>query len=398
MLDPDGLRLLAGASALVCLVLAWRAGSVSAGSEERDEEPAGRLGFSDRSAGVCALWGVVTGVFVWSAVQALGLWSIAACAAMCLAAPVLFAVGRTKPAQPSAPEAALGRVLCIPAKLVFRVFGLSAEAAVTEEDLLSMVDDAEEDVIDEERKEMIANIVELDDVTAGDIMTHRTELVSVEDTATTGEAVHLAAQAGVSRLPVYRRSIDDVAGILHVKDLLAVWDEADRSDRSVTKYMRAPMFVTESCPAQELLVEFRRRHTQVAIVVDEYGGTSGLVTMEDVLEEIVGSIQDEFDNEEEEIVPFEGGVFAVGSADLEDVFDALDTEMPEYEDDDGDGEPDFDTVGGLVADRLGHVPVPGENVEIEYGGLLFKVLAASERRVRRVKVTRAPQPPKEEDA
>ena len=104
---------------------------------------------------------------------------------------------------------------CIPAKLVFRVFGLSAEAAVTEEDLLSMVDDAEEDVIDEERKEMIANIVELDDVTAGDIMTHRTELVSVEDTATTGEAVHLAAQAGVSRLPVYRRSIDDVAGILH---------------------------------------------------------------------------------------------------------------------------------------------------------------------------------------
>lgn len=152
---------------------------------QRDEEPAGRLGFSDRSAGVCALWGVVTGVFVWSAVQALGLWSIAACAAMCLAAPVLFAVGRTKPAQPSAPEAALGRVLCIPAKLVFRVFGLSAEAAVTEEDLLSMVDDAEEDVIDEERKEMIANIVELDDVTAGDIMTHRTELVSVEDTATT---------------------------------------------------------------------------------------------------------------------------------------------------------------------------------------------------------------------
>ena len=101
MLDPDGLRLLAGASALVCLVLAWRAGSVSAGSEQRDEEPAGRLGFSDRSAGVCALWGVVTGVFVWSAVQALGLWSIAACAAMCLAAPVLFAVGRTKPAQPS---------------------------------------------------------------------------------------------------------------------------------------------------------------------------------------------------------------------------------------------------------------------------------------------------------
>lgn len=395
-MDPEGLRLLAGASALVTLFFAWRAGCVSAEIEPREDLSA-RLGFSDRSAGAFVLLGLSSCLLAWSASAALGLWSLAALAAMCFAAPAAFAFGRTKPGAPTAPEALLGRAACAPVRLAFRLLGVSAAASVTEEDLLSMVDDAEEDVIDEERKEMIANIVELDDVTAGDIMTHRTQLVSVEDTATTGEAVRLAAANGVSRLPVYHKSIDDVAGILHVKDLLAVWDEDDRGERSVREYMRAPMFVPESCPAQELLVQFKLRHTQVAVVVDEYGGTGGLVTMEDVLEEIVGSIQDEFDNEEEEIVPFEGGVFAVGGADLEDVFDAMDAELPESEDKDGDDEPDFDTVGGLIADRLGHVPSPDEDVEVEYGGLVFRVLTADERRVNRVKVTRAHAEQEQED-
>ena len=394
MLDPDGLRLLAGAGALVTLALSFRAGVVSAAGNESEDEA--RLGFSDGAAGVFVILGAAAAVTAWSAAVSLGWWSLAALAVMCFAVPAVYAAGGTRKGKVTGFETILGRVLCAPAHLAFRLLGLSAASSVTEEDLLSMVDDAEDDVIDEERKEMIANIVELDDVTAGDIMTHRTQLVSVEDTATTGEAVHLAAANGVSRLPVYHKNIDDIVGILHVKDLLAVWDEDDRSGRSVPDYMRAPMFVPESCPAQELLVQFKLRHTQVAVVVDEYGGTSGLVTMEDVLEEIVGSIQDEFDNEEEEIVPFEGGVYAVGGADLEDVFDAMDVEMPEHEEGGDDEVEDIDSVGGLVVDRLGRIPAPGEEVEVEYGGLVFRVVSASDRRIGRVKVTRV-QPGEEQE-
>ncbi len=386
--------MLAGACALVSLILAWRAAGLAAGDAGSEDE---RLGFSERAAGVAVVLAAALGAAAWAGVESLGAWFAIPAVVLCFAVPALFAVGRTRPAKATGAETALGRVLCAPARLLFRLCGLSAVTTVTEEDLLSMVDDAEEDVIDEDRKEMIANIVEMDDVTAGDIMTHRTQLVSLEDTATTGDAVHLAAANGVSRLPVYHKNIDDIAGILHVKDLLALWDDAGRSSRAASAHMRAPMFVPESCPAQELLVEFKRRHTQVAVVIDEYGGTSGLVTMEDVLEEIVGNIQDEFDNEEEEIVPFDGGVYALGGADLEDVFDAMDAELPESEDKDGDDEPDFDSVGGLIADRLGRIPSANENAEVEYGGLLFHVLTSDERRIGRVRVTRAGTQEKEED-
>ena len=141
------------------------------------------------------------------------------------------------------------------------------------------------------------------------------------------------------------------------------------------------MFVPESCRARELLIELRAKHAQIAVVVDEYGGTSGVVTMEDVLEEIVGNIQDEFDNEEEDLVRTEDGLVAAGSADIDDVFDALGLALPPESEDD---ERDFDTVGGLVTDRLGRIPSPGEAVQVEWGGAAFTVLEAGERRVNKV--------------
>ena len=141
----------------------------------------------------------------------------------------------------------------------------------------------------------------------------------------------------------------------------------------------------EACRARELLLEFRRKHTQIAVVVDEYGGTSGLVTMEDVLEEIVGNIQDEYDNEEEDLVADGDGFIATGAADLEDLFEAFDLELPEPDEDDPD---DIDTVGGLVIDRLGRIPDENEHAQVHYGGVVFTVLKASERRIEKVRCTR----------
>ncbi|HAG64377.1 MAG TPA: HlyC/CorC family transporter, partial [Ruthenibacterium lactatiformans] len=138
----------------------------------------------------------------------------------------------------------------------------------------------------------------------------------------------------------------------------------------------------------ELLRILQKNKAHMAVVVDEYGGTSGLATMEDVLEEIVGNIQDEFDNEDEDLVATEDGFVAAGSADLEEVFEAFGLEPP---DEDEDGEADFDTVGGLIIDRLGRIPAAGEDVTLEYGGLEFTVLEVEDRRVGKVKCTRAPE-------
>ena len=276
-----------------------------------------------------------------------------------------------------------------PGWLVFKALGLSAQSDVTEEDVLSFVDDVEEhDLIDESQKKMITNIFELDDVTAGDVMTHRTEIVSVEENTPAADAVRLSLEHGFSRLPVYRKSLDDIVGILYVKDLFALWDTPEKAQAPVSRFMRGAMFVPEACRAQELLVDFKVKHTQIAVVVDEYGGTSGLATMEDVLEEIVGNIQDEFDNEDEDLVATEDGFVAAGSADLEEVFEAFGLEPP---DEDEDGEADFDTVGGLIIDRLGRIPAAGEDVTLEYGGLEFTVLEVEDRRVGKVKCTRAPE-------
>ena len=152
--------------------------------------------------------------------------------------------------------------------------------------------------------------------------------------------------------------------------------------------LRPAVFVPEGKPLNVLLKEFRDMHNHLAVVVDEYGGTSGLATMEDVLEEIVGNIQDEFDNEDEDLVATEDGFVAAGSADLEEVFEAFGLEPP---DEDEDGEADFDTVGGLIIDRLGRIPAAGEDVTLEYGGLEFTVLEVEDRRVGKVKCTRTPE-------
>ncbi|WP_418710304.1 CBS domain-containing protein, partial [Allofournierella sp.] len=160
---------------------------------------------------------------------------------------------------------------------------------VTEEDLYELVDDADQqDLIDSSQKEMINNIIELADVTAGDIMTHRMDMVAVEEGSTCREVIAAALASGNSRLPLYRKTVDEVVGVLYVKDLLALFDEPDGLESPVRRFCRRAIYVPESRPASQLLLDFKNQHTLLAIVVDEYGGTAGRVSMEDILEEIVG--------------------------------------------------------------------------------------------------------------
>ena len=266
--------------------------------------------------------------------------------------------------------------------------GLGSDGPVTEEDLYEMVDDADEqDLIDENQKEMITNIFDLGEVTAGDIMTHRTDMVAAEENASCRSAIALAVESGNSRLPLYRNSTDEITGVLYVKDLLRLFDaEPAALDGPVSRFRRPAMFVPESRPASELLLDFRRQRTMIAIVVDEYGGTAGLVSMEDILEEIVGDIQDEYDDEEAEIAPMGEGFAVDGAADLADVFEAFGMECPPLCDEEG-----FDTPGGLIADRLGYLPAEGEKAGADWGGLHFEVLKAGDRRIQRVLCTKLPE-------
>ncbi|MDO5601570.1 MAG: hemolysin family protein [Oscillospiraceae bacterium] len=399
-MDPDGLStLLFAAGGAASLLFALFFGAAFS-RDDRDGPCA--LGFSDAAAGLGLLFAAGAACFLWGGFGLMPWWGAALCAlAVGLAAVLLAALGGAKGEKITAslPGRAinalgkgLGFILAAPAKLLFQLCGLKADGDVTEDEVLELVDslagsDDEESTFDESQAEMISGIFELDDVTAGDIMTHRTEVVAVEENTPAGEVIPLAAQEGLSRLPVYQKSLDNVTGILYVKDLLSLFGaEKEQAEKPISAFMRGAMFVPESCRARELLLDFKLKHMQIAVVVDEYGGTSGIVTMEDILEEIVGNIQDEFDNEEELLTPCEGGYICDGSLDLEDLFDALDIELP-AEDENGE-EDEFDSVSGLITQRLGRIPTAEETVELAYGGVLFRVLEVSDRRILKVRCTR----------
>lgn len=266
-------------------------------------------------------------------------------------------------------------------RLAARVGG----ASPAEEALRKQLDHADQqDLIDEGQKEMISNIIDLDDVNADDLMTHRMDMIAVEENTPCRQVLEVALESGYSRLPIYRKTVDDIVGMLYVKDLLTLFTHPEIADEPVTALAHPAMFVPESRGARELLLDFKQGRTMVAVVVDEYGGTAGLVSMEDILEEIVGDIQDEYDDEEDPLVACDGGFIAEGSLDLEDVFDAFDLPVPESEDED-----EHDSIGGLVVDLLGHFPQPSEEAQVSFGGLVLRPVACGERRVEKVFCSRA---------
>lgn len=209
--------------------------------------------------------------------------------------------------------------------------------------------------LENDQREMIRGVVELRETTAKEIMVPRIDSVFISVEAAREELFNTIRESGHSRFPVYRETIDKVVGILHVKDVLGAL--IGNESFAIEDLVRKPFFVPESKHIHEILSEFRRRRVHIAVVVDEYGGVSGIICMEDILEEIIGDIQDEFDNEEEDILSLGGGAWLCGArVNLEDLAEKLGIELPAE---------DFDTLGGFVFDLFGKIPVRYEKALYE---------------------------------
>lgn len=256
-------------------------------------------------------------------------------------------------------------------------------ATTATEDIQALLDVGEEEgIIEEEQGELIHSIIEFGDTRVSEVMTPRTEIVAVPVTASVREVRDVMVESKYSRLPVYREQIDDIAGLIYVRDLLQCWSEG-REDERIETLLRPTYFVPETKHIADLLEEMQKAHTQLAMVIDEYGGVAGLVTVEDILEEIVGEIEDE-DIERDEIVEIveagDGYYDVPGSIEVGKIERLFGIEI---EDD------DFTTVAGLVIREAGTVPKPGAHLNVR--GIDVEVLDSDERKINRLRLRRAPQ-------
>lgn len=267
--------------------------------------------------------------------------------------------------------------------------GILADA-VTEEEILQMVGEGEEKgVIEETEKDMIANILDFNDTTVGETMTHRTDVSAVADDDPIMKAVEIAVEHGYSRVPVYHEDIDSIVGICYVKDLLPYVGRELPEFIKLTDLMRPAYFVPETKKCSQLFTEMTERKVQIAVVVDEYGGTAGLITLEDLVESIVGNIQDEYDHEEDDIHRVSETEFTVdGTASIDEISDLTGVSLPEG---------DYDTIAGLVTERLGYIPKEGEHPKISVAGLSVAVLEVEDQRLSRLFIVKEPQEEEENE-
>ncbi len=283
--------------------------------------------------------------------------------------------------------------LSVSTNCVVKLFGFdpnATEEVVTEEEIRMLVDAGEEKgVIEESQKEMINNIFEFDDIVASDVMTHRTELECVEIGDSLEDILKIAMSEGYSRIPVYEDEIDNIRGIIYVKDLLKYIGKPIPSSFKISKVMREAYFIPESKRCGDLFNEMTEKRIQMAIVSDEYGSTAGIVTVEDLLESIVGNMQDEYDNEEEEVIEVNEDLFHFdGMMAIEEVGETLGITFPEGE---------YETLGGFIMSELGRIPQEDEKPELEAEGFKFTVEEMEERRIDKVKAERLPKPESEDD-
>ncbi|MGB2906693.1 MAG: hemolysin family protein [Candidatus Aminicenantaceae bacterium] len=246
----------------------------------------------------------------------------------------------------------------------------------SEEEIDALIEEAEEEgIIEKEEGDLLKSVVEFGDTIVREIMTPRVSVICVPRTANIDALRELVIKEKHSRIPVYKDRIDNIDGIIIAKDLLGY--SADRfKDQSLEPLLRPVYFIPESMKVAELLKEFQKRKQKLAIVVDEHGGVSGLVTMEDLMEEIVGEIQDEYDNDEIQIIPEEADTYIVlGDVEVEELEDLFDLEL---EDD------DYITVGGLITHSLGRLPESGEKVEIK--GLSLEILEVDQMRITKLRI------------
>ena len=246
---------------------------------------------------------------------------------------------------------------------------------VSEDEIMAMVEEGEESgAIQSNEKELIENIFEFNNITAEDVMIHRSDMVTLALDEEEDVILDTIRQSGLSRFPVYQNDVDDIVGILSTREYLLNFHLPD--PKPIRELLRTAYFVPESVPADVLFRDMQGKKTHMALVVDEYGGTSGLVTLEDLLEELVGNIYDEFDpQEEQDIIRLEDNKWRVsGSADLEELAEALDLDL-------SDEDLDYDTLGGLVFSQLSVIPDDGSQPIVEALGLRIQVEKLCDRRV-----------------
>ena len=255
--------------------------------------------------------------------------------------------------------------------------------SVTSQELEYMIElGARQGSIDKVRERLLSSVLAFTEVLVKEIMIPRTQVIAVDETASWAEALKVIAESELSRIPVYRNSLDEVVGVLYVKTLLAdVKKGIDEPGFQLARYVKKPFFVPEVMKVSRLLTEMQRRKTHLAVVVDEFGGTSGIVTLEDVVEEIVGEIHDESDVEEKRLkVLSDGVILADAAVSIRDLENHLGVDFPENG--------DYETLGGFLTATAGRVPPAGSLVV--WGGLTFTVKAADDRRVQKVEISRKP--------
>jgi putative hemolysin len=254
-----------------------------------------------------------------------------------------------------------------------------SEPAVTEEEIKEWIEvGKEEGTIEQEEREMLYSVLEFGDTIAREVMTPRVDVVVVEDTKTLNQALQVFNETGFSRIPVFHEQVDNIIGVLNVKDAFSAVLSGKRNT-PIKDLMYDPFFVPETKKIDDLLKELQVRKVQLAVVLDEYSTFIGIVTLEDILEELVGDILDEFDKEEPEIQKQGEGVFVVDAKVwVEDLNDELDLNLPIHE--------SYETIGGLLIDRLGHIPHPGESAYLQESHVTLVVLQMMARRIVKVKL------------
>lgn len=278
-------------------------------------------------------------------------------------------------------------LLTLSTNAIVRLFGIDPDSQqndVTEEEIRMMVDVGEEKgVIQETEKLMINNIFEFDNKAVSEIMTHRTEIIGIPNGTNFDEVMEHVNSELYTRFPVYEESLDNIVGVLHIKDLFKFVGGRNREAFKLEELIRQPYFVPSSKKIDELFVELKRQKNHMAIVIDEYGGTAGLVTLEDLVEEIVGNIFDEYDEEEKDIEAVDNTSYIInGTTDLGTVNEYLDLDIPTEE---------YETLSGFLIGELGRIPVKGEKPEITFEDYVFKVEEIDEKRIISASATKIPK-------
>ncbi len=320
---------------------------------------------------------------------------------LCILAPKIIGAHRSKKFADS-----LVGMICVLLKICYPFIFLATRTAhifarlfgvdpyedledVTEEEILSMVNEGhEQGVIQASEAEMISNIFEFDDKEAKDIMTHRKNMVAVDGNLRFCEVVDFLQKQPYSRFPVYEGDLENVTGIIHLRDVLMAYtnpNHIQKKLKEIPHLVREVTFIPETRNVSDLFKAMQSQKIHMVIVVDEYGQTAGLVALEDILEEIVGNIFDEYDEEEQFIIPLEGGKYIMnGLAPLHEVGEALGIRL----------EDEFETLNGFLISKIDKIPQEGERYEVHYGGYGFFVLNVMDKMIRTVKIL--PEPSKEE--